>query len=154
MKQKGNTKYSYNILYILPTDSSEEVVIGSVEPLSGPACGAWEHAAGVAVVLQTVCTAPPAPHVSLQQVLVRPLLPRPGVELGVRQHAGPAGVPVVPPGLGVQLGPPAPRHEGDGVPGMVPHGVQALVRLQPLRHCRPLPLRDAAVQVPGHHHRH
>ena len=61
--------------------------------------------------------------------------------------------PVVSPGLSVQLGAPAAPHDGDRVPGMVPHRVQTQVGLQPLRHGRGLPLRDPAVEVPGQHDR-
>ena len=103
--------------------------------------------------METILPAPPPPHVPPQQVLVRTLGGRAGVQLGVRQHGGPAGVPVVSPGLSVQLGAPAAPHDGDRVIGMVPHRVQTQVGLQPLRHGRGLPLRDPAVEVPGQHDR-
>ena len=88
-------------------------MICGVEPLCGPACGAWEPGASVAVMVETVLMAPGLPHVFMQQVLVRPLLVRPGVQPGVGDHVVPGGLPGVSPVLSVQLGSPASSHDRD-----------------------------------------
>ena len=136
------------------TYGSEEVMICGVDPLCGPACRAREPGAGVAVMVETVPPAPEVPDVFMEKVLVWALLVRAGVQPGVGQHLVPGELPVVSPLLSVQLGSPASAHDRDGVPGMISHGVEAPVWLQPLHHSRCLPLREPAVQVPGHHHRH
>ena len=84
---------NYNI-----TDCSEEVVVGGVDPLRGPARGPGEHVARVAVVVTRVAAPPHAPHVLPQQVLVRALpRGRRRVRPPVRQHRRPAVRPPFPP---------------------------------------------------------
>ena len=73
------------------TDCSEEVVVGGVDPLRGPARGPGEHVARVAVVVARVPPPPHPPHVLPQQVLVRALpRGRRRVRSPVRQHRRPA----------------------------------------------------------------
>ena len=85
-QQSAVMKVNYNI-----TDCSEEVVVGGVDPLRGPARGPGEHVARVAVVVARVPPPPHAPHVLPQQVLVRALpRGRRRVRSPVRQHRRPA----------------------------------------------------------------